>query len=228
MKRQAPLDTSEGRATGETDLQFARQLLRKSGVVGVVSPGMETGVGRPRVLSLEAFLEPAQMNARERHGRGDLGCLHGDSTTVEFDGEAAETQLMEPAPTKRKAVHKAKVLGVGRDGRKQYTVDPGARVGHRSATNSRPAGPYIGFELHLAVQTRDVKWTDGIERTSLGPEVAGVVTSFSLVAAGTHRGRAVVDDIRPPSPAGTPSRTWYGTRGTRCAGRGRCTTASPR
>lgn len=87
------------------------------------------------------------------------------------------------------------MLGIGLDGRKQYTVDPDARAGHRSATNSRPAGPYVGFELHLAVQTRDVRWTDGIERTTLGPEVPGVITTFSLVPAGTHRGRAIVDDI---------------------------------
>jgi hypothetical protein len=45
-----------------------------------------------------------------------------------------------------------------------------------------------------------VRWTDGIERTSLGPEVAGVVTifslvTFSLVPAGTHRGRAIVDEL---------------------------------
>ena len=55
-----------------------------------------------------------------------------------------------------------------------------------SATNSRPSGPYVGFELHLAVQTRDVRWTDGIERTALGAEVAGVVTTFSLVPAGIN------------------------------------------
>jgi hypothetical protein len=35
----------------------------------------------------------------------------------------------------------------------------------RSATNTRPAGPYVGFELHLGVQTRDVRGTDGVERT---------------------------------------------------------------
>lgn len=109
---------------------------------------------------------------------------------------------MEPPPPKKKAVRKAKVLGIGLDGRKQYTVDPDARAGHRSATNSRQAGPYIGFELHLAVQTRDVKWTDHIERTTLGPEVAGVITAFSLVPAGTHRGRAVVDDLIGAKQAG--------------------------
>jgi hypothetical protein len=95
------------------------------------------------------------------------GALHGDCTTVELDGEAAETQLVDK-PLPKKPVRKARVLGVGPDGRKQYTVDPDARAGHRSATNSRPAGPYVGFELHLAVQTRDVRWTNGIDRTSLG------------------------------------------------------------
>jgi hypothetical protein len=132
------------------------------------------------------------------------GALHGDSSTVELDGEAAATQLMEGPATKRKTVRKARVLGVGSDGRKQYTVDPDARAGHRSATNSRPAGPYVGYELHLAVQTRDVRWTNGIDRTSLGPEVAGVVTTFSLVPAGTHRGRAVVDDLLDARDAGDP------------------------
>ena len=57
-------------------------------------------------------------------------------------------------------------MGIGADGRKQYTVDPDARAGHRSATNSRPAGPYVGYELHLAVQARDVRWTNGIDRTT--------------------------------------------------------------
>src|SRR5207253_9175201 len=100
-----------------------------------------------------------------------------------------ETQLMKEKATKRRAVRKARVLGIGPDGRKQYTVDPDARAGHRSATNSRPAGPYVGFELHLAVQTRDVRWTDGVERTSLGPEVAGVITTFSLVPARSEERR---------------------------------------
>src|SRR5205814_6763200 len=57
------------------------------------------------------------------------GALHGDSSTVELDGEAAATQLMEGPATKRKTVRKARVLGVGGDGRKQYTVDPDARAG---------------------------------------------------------------------------------------------------
>jgi len=282
VKRRAPIDTVGGRATGETDLQVARQLISKAGVLRLLTPLLETGLGRPRTLPLEAFLVAAQLNALQRHHQGHLveiarilnamtpeqhaslgirewdpaeaydrverlfvslckvleerpvvdgvevdagwfairimtasipakfrtsssvavdgtdvetwGALHGDCTTVELDGEAAQTQLMDK-PLPKKPVRKARVLGVGPDGRKQYTVDPDARAGHRSATNSRPAGPYVGFELHLAVQTRDVRWTDGIDRTSLGPEVAGVVTSFSLVPAGTHRGRAIVDNL---------------------------------
>ena len=102
----------------------------------------------------------------------------------------------------RKAVRKARVIGIGADGRKQYTVDPDARAGHRSATNSRAAGPYIGFELHLAVQARDVRWTNGIDRTTLYDEVPGVITCFSLVPAGTHRGKAIVDDLIRAKTAG--------------------------
>ena len=69
-----------------------------------------------------------------------------------------------------------------------WTPTPGP--GHRSATNSRPAGPYVGYELHLGVQARDVRWTNHIDRTTLGPEVPGVITTCNLVPAGTHRGRA--------------------------------------
>ncbi len=125
------------------------------------------------------------------------GALHGDATTVDLDGEAAETQLMDDGavPKPKKLARKAAVLGVGADGRKQYTADRDARAGHRSATNSRPAGPYVGYELHLVVQARDVRWTNGIDKVSLSGEVPGVVTCFSLVPAGTHRGKAIVDDL---------------------------------
>jgi hypothetical protein len=134
------------------------------------------------------------------------GALHGDPVTVALDGEAAETQLMDDGtiPKPMKAARKAQVLGVGSDGRNQYTVDADARAGHRSATNSRSAGPYVGYELHLAVQARDVKWTNGIDKTSLSDEVPGVVTCFSLVPAGTHRGKAIVDDLIGAKAAGEP------------------------
>lgn len=214
MKRRPPIDTSGGRATGPTELQIACQVIEKSGVLPVLTPLLETGVGRPRTLTLKAFLVAAQVNALHRHHQGHLveiarilnamtpdqlaalgvmewnpaeaydptermfvalcsvleegpivegikadaswfsngiaaaavpakfrtsssvavdgtdletwGALHGDATTVEIDGEAAETQLMETPPPKKKAVRKAKVLGVGPDGRKQYTMDPDA------------------------------------------------------------------------------------------------------
>jgi hypothetical protein len=125
------------------------------------------------------------------------GALHGEAVTVELDGEATETQLVEECSGKRekRPARRAKVLGVGVDGRKRYTADPDARAGHRSATNSRPAGPYVGYELHLAVQARDVRWTNHVDRTTLEPEVPGVITTFNLVPAGTHRARSVVDNL---------------------------------
>lgn len=89
------------------------------------------------------------------------GALKGSSVTIELDGEAAETQLVEEPAEKpvTKKVTKAKVFGTGGDGRKIYTADPDARAGHRSAAGNRKAGPYVGYELHLVVQARDVKWT---------------------------------------------------------------------
>lgn len=132
------------------------------------------------------------------------GALHGDATTVQLDGEAAETQLTDDGAVAKpkKPARKAQVLGVGSDGRNQYTVDPDARAGHRSATNSRSAGPYVGYELHLAEQARDVRWTNGIDKVSLSDEVPGVITSFSLNPAGTHRGKAIVDDLIAAKVAG--------------------------
>ncbi len=107
-------------------------------------------------------------------------------------------------PKPKKPAHKARVLAVGTDGRNQYTADRDARAGHRSATNSRSAGPFVGYELHLAVQARDVKWTNYIDKTTMSDEVPGVITCLALVPAGTHRGRAIVDDLVAAKKAGAP------------------------
>jgi hypothetical protein len=124
------------------------------------------------------------------------GKLHGASMTIELDGEAAETQIIdEVAPRLRTKVNTARVFGLGLDGRKRYTKDPDARAGHRSGTGQRLAGPYIGYELHLAVQTRDVRWTNYIDRTTLSDEVPNVITALNLVPAGTHRGKAIVSEL---------------------------------
>lgn len=62
------------------------------------------------------------------------GALHGDPVTVDLDGEAADTQLMDDGavPKPKKPARKAMVLGIGPDGRKQYTVDADARAGQAS------------------------------------------------------------------------------------------------
>ena len=135
------------------------------------------------------------------------GALHGDTATLDLDGAAPETELtgtqLAPSDGKRpKTGRRAKVLGLGADGRKIYTADPDARAGHRSATNSRPAGPYVGYELHLAVQTRDVRWTNYIDKTTLGTHVASVVTTFNLVPAGSHRASSVVPSLLRAKDAG--------------------------
>jgi len=72
VKRRAPIDTGGGRATGETDLQIARQVIEKSGVLPVLTPLLETCVGRPRTLPLQAFLVAAQLNALHRHHQAPI------------------------------------------------------------------------------------------------------------------------------------------------------------
>ena len=37
-----------------------------------------------------------------------------------------------------------------------------------------------------------MRWTNHVDRTTLGPEVPGVITTCSLFPAGSHRGRAIV------------------------------------
>jgi hypothetical protein len=132
------------------------------------------------------------------------GRLRGATVQVDLDGEAAETQLVEETSavrvTKKGKVKTAKVLAIGPDGRKQYTADPDARAGHRSAKGNRNAGPFVGYELHLAVQTRDVRWTNHVDRTTLGPEVPGVITTCNLVPAGSHRGDAIVEALIASKP----------------------------
>jgi hypothetical protein len=127
------------------------------------------------------------------------GRLRGSTIHVDLDGEAAETQLTEEtsavALNKRGTVKTARVFGVGPDGRKQYTKDTDARAGHRSAKGNRSSGPYVGYELHLAAQTRDVKWTNYSDRITLGPEVPAVITTCVLAPAGTHRGNAIVEEL---------------------------------
>jgi hypothetical protein len=125
------------------------------------------------------------------------GALHGDPLTIEPDWE---NQRPEPPDgyarrPRRSKVKRAKAFGIGPDGRKIYTRDPDARAGHRTATNARRAGPYVGYELHLAVQTKDVVWSDGIDRVALGPDVPNLVMNVSLVPAGSHRTNSIVPEL---------------------------------
>jgi hypothetical protein len=110
-----------------------------------------------------------------------------------------------PAPSQpAKKQRRARVLGKGADGRNIYTKDPDARGGHHSATGSRDAGEFVGYDLHLAVQARDAGWADGIERLHLGPDVPPVITMASLVSAGTRPDDAVVPKLIAEKDAGLP------------------------
>jgi hypothetical protein len=40
-----------------------------------------------------------------------------------------------------------------------------------------------------------VRWTNYIDKTTLGPEVPALITTCNLVPAGSHRGRAIVEEL---------------------------------
>ncbi len=121
------------------------------------------------------------------------GALYGDPTTIEDTGPA---HLSKTTGKRRSPSGKAKIHGHGPDGRAIHTADRDARGGYRSATNSRKAGAYIGYELHLAVQARDVKATNYIDEVRLGEEVPNLILAARLAPAGTHRGEAVVPILK--------------------------------
>ena len=81
------------------------------------------------------------------------------------------------------------------DGRNICTKDPDARAGHRSATGGREAGLGVGYELHTAVLARDAGWSNGIDRLNLGSDGPPVITTISLVSAGSRRDDAIVPKL---------------------------------
>jgi hypothetical protein len=130
-------------------------------------------------------------------------------TWAVVQGRDAEIQLDGPASndgadgSPRQQRRSKRTWPMGPDGRAVHTKDPSARGGWRTATGSTKAGKYVGYELHLATEARDVVWTNYVDKLTKGPEVPSFVWSAALVPAGTHRGTAVVDDLLNLKRTGT-------------------------
>jgi hypothetical protein len=130
------------------------------------------------------------------------GSVEEADLRARLDDDEPGTPLAPSKPAEKR--RRARVLGRGADGRPIYTKDLDARGGHHSATGSRDAGEFVGYDLHLAVQARDAGWADGIERLHLGPDVPPVITMASLVPAGTRPDDAVVPKLIAEKDAGLP------------------------
>jgi len=129
--------------------------------------------------------------------------LHIDAASIPFDGEyrkddkdAIKHQKIAKKKEERNVEKaKAKVFAVGPDGRKQYTLDPDARAGWRTATAAQTAGFYVGAELHLAVAVPPIEWTNGVDRITFGNDVPQFIVGASYTPAGTNRTDAVIPMI---------------------------------
>ena len=253
----APIDTTGGRPPTRAEFATARRVVLESAVLGPLRSLVDSRTGRPRSLSVEAFLVAAQLNAlrrghaakvvdiartlnslspsqleslgvrnwapqhsyqrtdrlfnklakalddsedfdrtwfRARVVAASLADMSAKSASVAVDATAVETwgRLHWPRGDASSVSKGPRVLWTDEDGRAVRTLDPDARDGHRSATNSRRAEVFTGYYLHNIVQVRDVRRSDGRESVLFGPDVPAVVTSFELTPAASPLDRAVV------------------------------------
>jgi hypothetical protein len=72
MTRRAPIDAHGGRATSATDMQIACRIVDRTSVVPVLSPLLDSEVGRHRTISVRGLLVALQLNALARHHRAHL------------------------------------------------------------------------------------------------------------------------------------------------------------
>src|SRR5437867_2787996 len=62
-----PVDVEGGPAPKDSHFQAALDVIRRSGLVEVLSPLMDADVGRPRSLTLEALFVAMLLNAQPAH-----------------------------------------------------------------------------------------------------------------------------------------------------------------
>jgi hypothetical protein len=107
-------------------------VLLETGEAGIDATGFANALARAAISSHALKSSSVAVDGTDVE---TWGKLHGTSFTIELDGEAAETQIVEDELIRPKTkVKTAKVFGIGPDGRKRYTRDPDARTGHRSGT----------------------------------------------------------------------------------------------
>ncbi|MHB8333967.1 MAG: hypothetical protein ACYDEH_03560 [Acidimicrobiales bacterium] len=76
-----------------------------------------------------------------------------------------------------------------------YSQVVDARVGYRSGNANHEAGPFNGRYLHLGVAVSAVASTNGATKISFQPRVPPLVLLVTLVPAGSHPARAVLQQV---------------------------------
>ncbi|MHB8221191.1 MAG: hypothetical protein ACYDHU_12865, partial [Acidimicrobiales bacterium] len=94
-----------------------------------------------------------------------------------------------------RAGHELMVYAIDENGRRQLTLDPDARGGRMSATNSEPARLRIGFEFHYIVAIKDVVWTGNVHNIAFRNLTQPFVLGFAVTPMGAHRADAVRDRL---------------------------------
>lgn len=123
--------------------------------------------------------------------------LHFGDAALAFDGDQTVKEAADQTgSTGQASTRTVTTFGVGADGRTQWTKDPDARGGYRTATDRKPGGYYVGYELHLGVAVADLVSTNHVDEISFADQPPAYVTVASIAAAGTHRGAATVPALQ--------------------------------
>lgn len=126
------------------------------------------------------------------HLSRDRIALEGDATYEEngqvFGGEVGAPPWAPPP----EETARARIYGIGVDGRPVYTKDTEARAGYRTATDKHPGGIYVGYEATIGYAMPVMEHTDGVFTARFGPTPPPVCLTFNLAPAGTHRGEATL------------------------------------
>ncbi len=108
-----------------------------------------------------------------------------------------EYEETDDAPPQSNTVSTDDQLGaIGDDGRAIRGKDTEARVGRHSATGSRPAGYYLGYELIPAVAVKSFSWHGDPDEFSFGDPVPGYVLALGIAPAGANPGPVGYETIQ--------------------------------
>ena len=135
-------------------------------------------------LLSQKTLNLAEENKKMEEQRKNRGEPEPEDPTEFDEDEGAEGGIAE------------EIGDLAADGKFIRSKDKEARVGRRSATETRPAGYYLGYELTPAVALQSTTWHGDPYKIAFGDPVAGYVLALGVTPAGKNPGPTGFDTVQ--------------------------------